>query len=306
MKGKNINSIHRAADMLCLGFGDSIKKKIGKKTREVSEYALHVQCPWAFYNAKEVILASGDIYEPYDETVGEDWEYDQKEYEQKNIFDYKTEQLKCSYDECVVTDIQKDKCDNLKIQFQNGWTFRTFISCSRKREFWRFLNFHTGEHIVVYEEEEYVDMEWDELKYLDKMELFAAISERMEYKLEQKKEDYTNKYVRIFYELETFLKEMDFGGVNQYFCSPHGKDANHLKISLEQVAFSDLARMYAEFIERNNINLNEAKNGNFRYFESLVDKVSFDEFDDKFFDIYEEKLKNTLVEYVVENIDYLK
>ena len=55
------------------------------------------------------------------------------------------------------------------------------------------MNFHTGEDFVVYEEDDYVDMEWDELKCLDKDELFDAVSERIEYRIEQTKEDYTNK-----------------------------------------------------------------------------------------------------------------
>ena len=122
------------------------------------------------------------------------------------------------------------------------------------------MNFHTGEDFVVYEEDDYVDMEWDELKCLDKDELFDAVSERIEYRIEQKKEDYTNKYERIFYELETFLKEMDLGGVNQYFCSIHGKDADHLKKSLEEIKLYDLAHTYVEFVEKNKINLYEAKN----------------------------------------------
>jgi len=63
----------RAADMECLKFGTHyVENEKGVKSN-VGEISLHIQCHWRLTNNNRIIVGSSDLYEPVDETV----EYDE-------------------------------------------------------------------------------------------------------------------------------------------------------------------------------------------------------------------------------------
>lgn len=304
IKNKRIHSVYRAADMLCIDIGRAIKKKIGKNMRMVAEYSLHIQCPWAIQDLEKLILASGDIYEPYDIEADEDWEWDQfsTKDEEKNLFDYKVDKMESTLTQCVIERIDTDVYGNIKLVFDNGWSFCTFIDSSRKREFWRFIDFHTGKQMVQYEEQEYLTMKYGDLKKLDTNLLYDAVSEILEFKIEEKQEDFGNSYVKTFYIIECFLKEMNQGGLNQYLCSLSGKYAEDLHEELISLGFSELAQVYMELVTENKVDIEKAKLGDYEYYESLMETIPFSDFDSKFA-TYKRRLEERLMDFMQENLE---
>jgi len=76
----DLGNLGRAADMLWLSIGNPRTIEINYvnntvKKREVRDYAIHFQCQWRFVKDGKILLASHDIYNPYDESL----EYDDKQ-----------------------------------------------------------------------------------------------------------------------------------------------------------------------------------------------------------------------------------
>jgi hypothetical protein len=156
LASKDFTRLYRAADMLCLQIGDTIivdSRKGGKE--ESPEYRIHFQCPWRFVEEGNILLASYDIYNPYDSSLeyDADWAWDVfgRENEASSIFDVKSKEFENRFLPLKIENIYlTDICD-LHIDFNKGIHFDTFINCSTKREYYRFLDFHTGEHTVIFE-----------------------------------------------------------------------------------------------------------------------------------------------------------
>ena len=58
----------RAVDLAAFSFGKrrTVRDK-HQTTREIGEYALHVQCAWRITPAHNVVVGKGDLYYPADE-----------------------------------------------------------------------------------------------------------------------------------------------------------------------------------------------------------------------------------------------
>lgn len=153
--GKKFNRIYRAADMLGLTLGENIKVIIRGTERIRAEFVFHVQTQWRFVKENKILLASGDIYEPFDENVPDDWDYDLfgRAKEESSIFDVLTSTMNEFLRERVVTDCYVSDFGDLHITFSDGTYFETFNPTSRKREIWRLIDYTTYEHIVVFDEE---------------------------------------------------------------------------------------------------------------------------------------------------------
>ena len=85
LHGLRIRCVGRALDMLWIHFGDYRTYCDDRgKSREVGEWALHVQCPWRFVHSVGITLASADVYfyanrdEPYDFRAGGESVFDRK------------------------------------------------------------------------------------------------------------------------------------------------------------------------------------------------------------------------------------
>ena len=152
--GKPFKNITRAADMLCLHIGENIVKNINNKERIVSEFSFHIQIQWRFIQNNTILLASRDIYEPYDENVPDDWDYDivGRAKEESSIFDVLNDEIVSLLKNTIITDCYVSPLGDLKILFSNGVVFETFTSTSRKEEVWRFINFTSGEHTVIFDD----------------------------------------------------------------------------------------------------------------------------------------------------------
>jgi hypothetical protein len=156
---KDLRKLGRAADMLWLSIGEPVMIDDNKgETREVSEYAIHFQCQWRFVRNGEILLASHDIYNPYDKNLeyDDEWNWDifGREKEKSSLFDVNSAELNNLFP-LKLTNLNYTDTHDLHIDFENGIYFNTFITCTRKCEYYRFIDFTSDEskHIVIFDED---------------------------------------------------------------------------------------------------------------------------------------------------------
>jgi len=157
---KSLRELGRAADMLWLSIGEPIiiDDYYRGGTREVSEYAIHFQCQWRFVKNGEILLASHDIYNPYDKNLeyDDEWDWDVfgREKEKSSLFDVNSAEFNKLLPLKII-DINCTDTHDLHINFENDIYFDTFITCSRKREYYRFIDFTSdkSKHFVIFDED---------------------------------------------------------------------------------------------------------------------------------------------------------
>lgn len=154
--GKKFTGLYRASDMLCLQIGDTIIIDTYKGDKEESpEYRIHLQCQWRFVKGGEILLASHDIYNPYDDSLkyNDDWDWDVfgRKKEESSVFDVRADEFIKELLPLTITCIYYAETCDLHIDFDKGVYFDTFITCSTKREYYRFLDFHTDKHTVIFD-----------------------------------------------------------------------------------------------------------------------------------------------------------
>jgi hypothetical protein len=62
--GTALWSSGRAADLEWFQFGERRTVTTGGRTKEVGEYALHVQCGWRIRRGDQVVVGGRDLYYP--------------------------------------------------------------------------------------------------------------------------------------------------------------------------------------------------------------------------------------------------
>ena len=154
--GKELTGLYRASDMLCLPIGDVIIIDSNKGAKvESPKYRIHFQCQWRFVKGGEILLASHDIYNPFDDRLKNDdhweWAVFGRKKEESSVFDVRAEELIKPLLPLTITYIYFAETGDLHIDFEKGIHFDTFITCSTKREYYRFLDFHTREHTVIFD-----------------------------------------------------------------------------------------------------------------------------------------------------------
>ena len=148
--------MYRASDILCLQIGDTIiiDNYKGNKA-ESPEYRIHFQCQWRFVKGGKILLASHDIYNPYDNSLEYDgnWDWDvfDRKKEECSVFDVRADEfIKELLPLTITSSYFAETCD-LHIDFDKDVHFDTFITCSTKREYYRFLDFHADKHTVIFD-----------------------------------------------------------------------------------------------------------------------------------------------------------
>ena len=156
--GKPLVKIGRVTDMLWIGIGKDVTITFphADKKREVSELAVHFQCPWRLVQAGSILVASHDIYDPYDPQLLEDecWDWDVfgRDKAQSSRFDVAAASFNQNMLPLTVTNICMRDTGDLHIEFDKNVRLDTFITNSRKQEFYRLIDFNSREHFVVFED----------------------------------------------------------------------------------------------------------------------------------------------------------
>ena len=153
---KPFNCISRAVDMLCLFLGDDYDfTSVDGRTVKVSEFSLHLQTQWRFRNNDTILLASRDIYEPYNQNVAEDWEYDiiGRPDNESSIFDVLSKRFSLQMQNAIITECYLSQTNDITILFSNGVVFEQFTSTSQKCEEWRLIDYKNDLHTICYDED---------------------------------------------------------------------------------------------------------------------------------------------------------
>jgi len=155
---KELTGLGRAACTLMLSIGDIITiEKLKGGTYEGSEYAMHISCMWRFTKNGDILLATHDITSPFDENLeyDDEWDYDilGREKEKGSIYDVRQLEFINDYLPLRIKNARFSVTNDLHIEFDKDICLDTFISCSRKQEFIRFIDFNTREHTVIFEKE---------------------------------------------------------------------------------------------------------------------------------------------------------
>ncbi len=153
---KRFNRISRVIDMLCLFFGEDYTViKDDKVIENVAEFSLHLQTQWRFRDNDRILLASRDIYEPYNKDVSDDWEYDLvgRPDELSSVFDVKSKKLIEKMKNTIVAESTLSPTNDILIKFSNGIIFEQFTPASTKDEEWRLINYANDLHIVCHDNE---------------------------------------------------------------------------------------------------------------------------------------------------------
>lgn len=156
--GQPFHSMHRAADMLCLNFGNTREEKDlsirGRILHTVyPEYSLHLQVQWRFVYQNQLLLGSRDIYAPFSQDAGGDWDYGPigRPDSESSIFDVVSKRISQELLGHHVTGCSVSPVGDIRIVFSNGYTFEVFIPASYKDEEWRLIDFAKDEHLIFYD-----------------------------------------------------------------------------------------------------------------------------------------------------------
>ena len=149
--GLRLRCIGRAADLLWMHFGEFREVPArGGGTREVGEWALHIQTPWRFTRGPVITVGTRDFY--YYADGGEDYDWDKGGVSR---FDRLASTLNCDFEAVSynVTSIVCDRVGGFSLWFGPEVSFDVFpnvASTSPGFELWRMFQPATEEaHYVV-------------------------------------------------------------------------------------------------------------------------------------------------------------
>ncbi len=152
LAGLRIRAIGRAADLLWVQFGEwrTVPCRSGG-TKQVGQWALHVQTSWRFAQAGRILLGLLDLYATDDaEATAFDWNKDGQ-----SRFDRIASGLNERFrnEEVVVEEVMCDAVGSVTLRLGGGLVFAIFPNGSSdypEREFWRLFAPSTdGPHYVV-------------------------------------------------------------------------------------------------------------------------------------------------------------
>ena len=147
--GKPLWSSGRAADLEWFQFGQrKIVKGARGDTKEVAEYALHVQCAWRIRHGDRVIVGSRDLYNPPHENDNPDFDWDVQGANRRDkgiaeLFQNETRQF-------MVRDVEAGEAGAFTISFDDEYALDVFPDDSLSAEHWRLFRPSAEEpHFVV-------------------------------------------------------------------------------------------------------------------------------------------------------------
>ncbi len=146
-------SIGRAGGLIWFAFGVERREVLRKGRKKiVSEYSLHVQCPWRIRKRNKIIVGYGDRSYP----SGDDPYREYSEIEPDKIGDNQLDQRTLKFlgdheqSPLIVRSVKADAGGSIYITFNQGYTLEVFPSSSLSTEYWRFFRPASEEdHFVV-------------------------------------------------------------------------------------------------------------------------------------------------------------
>ena len=113
-----------------------------------------------------------------------------------------------------------------------------------------------------------------------------------------------NEEQKFVYSLIKLEAEVNNGGLCQFFVNSSRECAPYVSKALEVIGATQLKELYDNFIDSNNIDVNDLssfKISEVEDFESQTQRYDFESFDDKFYE--DENLHNQIIEYSKNNLE---
>jgi hypothetical protein len=149
--GESLWSSGRAADLEWFQFGQRRMVKSARgETKEVGEYALHIQCAWRIRHKEQVVVGARDLYYPPEESDDRpeefDWDVQGANRRDKRIaelFQNETRQF-------FVRKVEVGEAGHFTLIFDNDYALDVFPDDSLRGEHWRIFKPYAEEsHFVV-------------------------------------------------------------------------------------------------------------------------------------------------------------
>jgi hypothetical protein len=130
----------RASSMECLKFGNLYMDATLENSKNIVEFAVHLQCTWRITDKKEIIVGSSDLYENADLNADYNPDFDWSEIN-SNLRDIKLRAL-IKDNNLIVKSAKVDIYGGIDIEFNQDFTLATFPDLARnsENEFWRLIN----------------------------------------------------------------------------------------------------------------------------------------------------------------------
>lgn len=167
--GLPLRELHRAADMIVLGFGEEVlpsplppyegsnfelRAKMEKRNAEPrARCRLHVQCPFRLDSPSGPYLGGHDIYRdaqpPHEPMDDDSWTPFGS-----NLFDRRAA-VDAALDgsELLVTKVSADAGGGFSMGLSEGWSIVVTPASAAIQEFWRYFHVSGDEHFVVFPED---------------------------------------------------------------------------------------------------------------------------------------------------------
>ena len=148
--GQPLWALGRAVDLAWFEFGQH-RTVTGWKneTKEVGDYALHVQCAWRITLGDKVLVGRGDIFRPpeeSDEPIPADFDWEKANRFDKIVKEFFENESRQS----TVLSVAAGDAGSFTITLQDGYTIQAFPQDSESGEHWRlFSPCTTKPHFVV-------------------------------------------------------------------------------------------------------------------------------------------------------------
>lgn len=110
----------------------------------------------------------------------------------------------------------------------------------------------------------------------------------------------------LVYSLNSFMREVNNGGLCQFFVNSSSECAPFISKALEAIGALELKNLFDKFIEENNIDVNDLssfKISSFEEFAEQTKRYDFDSFDNQFYD--DENFYQQMIDYSRKHIEQL-
>jgi len=147
-------SIGRAGGLVWFAFGverREVPNCKGKK-KIVSEYSLHVQCPWRIRNRNKIIVGYGDRFYASGDDPYREFPEDEPDRIGNNQFDQRASEFIKEYEQkpIIVTSVKADALGGIYLKLTKGYFLDVFPSSSLSTEYWRIFKPDSKEdHFVM-------------------------------------------------------------------------------------------------------------------------------------------------------------
>ena len=148
----------------------------------------------------------------------------------------------------------------------------------------------------------YVSMSDEEVFVLDDKAFYNAVYERIGEQADKANSfDTLNKYQLAYFLDFEFDADAYEGGLCQFLYNTTAEKAENIAYCLKLMSFNEIAELFNSFVDDNNFDFSMLDDEELD-FEELSEEYDFDSFDNKFYELYNDKpMHDTLLKFAREN-----